>query len=466
MNTQLQTALKNTNKLKELLNQILDLQKLDEKLLGLDLSDFELISFCREIVSSFEGFCFQSNCKLIFKSNISEAMVRFDQIRLRSIINNLLSNAFKYNKESGWVQFNLEVNENQINIEIKDNGIGISKKYLKKLGERYFQIEQSNTSIEGTGIGLAYVKELLQLMKGNIEFYSIENEGTSVNITLPCDTINIENEKTVSMEIKASEQVFNGLEERITDDMGSLPRILIIEDNVELRAFLRDLFSPAYQVICAKDGQEGKEMALKHIPDLIISDIMMPAIRGNELCKILKNDINTSHITIILFTAQGSSDSIVDGYDCGADDYIIKPFDTEVLLKKVQNIITTSENARKQFSFTDLDRSTSVYSEFDKKFIKDCMSIIKNNIDNSHFTVEFLAEKMNIHRRTLLRKFNALTAKSPIDLIRHSRMTKAAELIKSNYRVNEVALMVGYEDSSRFSKAFKQFHGVSPSAYN
>jgi signal transduction histidine kinase/DNA-binding response OmpR family regulator len=465
MNTQLQTALKNTNKLKELLNQILDLQKLDEKLLGLDLSDFELVVFCREIVSSFEGYCFQSSCRLNFESNISEAVVRFDQIRLRSIINNLLSNAFKYNKPDGWVQFNLEVNASQINLEIKDNGIGISGEHLKKLGERYFQIEQSNASIEGTGIGLAYVKELLQLMKGNIEFSSIENEGTSVNITLPCDNIHILAEQAVSMEIKAREKVFSDLEERITEDTDGLPRILIVEDNFELRSFLRDLFAPTYQVICAKDGQEGKEMALKYIPDLIISDIMMPAIKGNELCKILKNDINTSHITIILFTAQGSPDSIVDGYGCGADDYIVKPFDTEVLLKKVQNIISTSENARKQFSFTDMDRSTSVYSEFDKKFIKDCMSIIKSNIDNSHFTVEFLAEKMNIHRRTLLRKFNALTAKSPIDLIRHSRMSKAAELIKGNYRVNEVALMVGYEDSKRFSQAFKQFHGVSPSAY-
>ena len=131
----------------------------------------------------------------------------------------------------------------------------------------------------------------------------------------------------------------------------------------------------------------------------------------------------------------------------------------------MQNIISTSENARKQFSFTDVDRSTSIYSEFDKKFIKDCMSIININIDNSHFTVELLAEKMSVHRRTLLRKFNALTGKSPIDLIRHTRMSQAAELIKQNYRVNEVALMVGHEDSSRFSKAFKQFHGVSPSAY-
>ena len=465
--SQLQTALKNTNKLKELLNQVLDLQKLDEKLLGLDLTDFEIIAFCREIVASFEGYCYQSNCQLKFESNISEAIVRFDQIRLRSIINNLLSNAFKYNKEGGLVKFKLEVIESQVNLEIKDNGIGISDEHLKRLGERYYQVEQSNASVEGTGIGLAYVKELVQLMKGSIKISSIENEGTSVIIALPCDVIKIQTEKPVSMEIKARKQLFSELEEQISDQMDGLPRILIVEDNFELREFLRDLFAPSYQVISAKDGQEGKEMALKYIPDLIISDIMMPGIKGNELCKILKNDVNTSHITIILFTAKGAPESIVDGYDCGADDYIVKPFETELLVKKVNNIIATGENARKQFSFTDMDRSTSIYSEFDKKFLKDCLSIIKDNLDNSQFTVEFLAEKMSVHRRTLLRKFNGLTGKSPIDLIRHTRMSKAAELIRNKkYRVNEVALMVGYEDTNRFSQAFKQFFGVSPSSFS
>jgi DNA-binding response OmpR family regulator len=267
------------------------------------------------------------------------------------------------------------------------------------------------------------------------------------------------------MEIKAREQLFNELEEQLSDQVDGLPRILIVEDNFELRLFLHDLFAPSYQVISAKDGQEGKEMALKYIPDLIISDIMMPGIKGNELCKILKNDVNTSHITVILFTAKGSPDNIVDGYDCGADDYIVKPFETDLLVKKVKNIIATGENARKQFSFTDMDRSTSIYSEFDKKFLKDCLSIIKDNLNNSQFTVEFLAGKMSVHRRTLLRKFNALTGKSPVDLIRYNRMSHAAELIKQKYRVNEVALMVGYEDSSRFSQAFKEFHGVTPSSY-
>lgn len=463
---QLQLAINNTNKLRTLVNQILDLQKLDEHLLSLDLSEFEIISFCKEIVSSFEGYSSQNNCKLIFEANIAKAKITFDQVRLQSIITNLLSNAFKFNKENGQIIFKLNLNMQQLKLEISDTGKGISSDHLKKLGERYFQIEDSDTSLEGSGIGLAYVKEILALAKGKFSVSSELGKGTNIIITLPLDMIEVQDNTPIKLEISNRDQFnqFHNLDSEPGEN--DLPQILIIEDNYDLRIFLRDLFATSYQVICAKDGQEGKDLAFKHLPDLIISDVMMPKIQGNELCKMLKNDINTSHITIILFTAKGSADSIVDGYDCGADDYIVKPFDTDLLLKKVKNIISTGENARKKFSFTDIERSKSIYSDFDKKFLEDCTSIIKDKLQDSSFTVEVLAGNINLHRRTLLRKFNALTGKSPIDLIRHFRMSKAAELFKEKYRVNEVALMVGYEDTNRFSQAFKQFHGVSPSVYN
>ena len=466
INNQLQLAINNTNKLKTLVNQILDLQKLDEHLLSLDLSEFEIISFCKEIVYSFEGYSIQNNCKLIFEANIGKAQITFDQGRLQSIITNLLSNAFNFNKENGEVIFKLDINTNQILLEISDTGKGISSDHLKKLGERYYQIEDSNTSVEGSGIGLAYVKEIVELVKGEFSVSSELGKGTNIAISLPLEMIEVQDDTPVNLEISNRDQFVNQLENLISEPSeNGQPQILIVEDNYELRLFLRDLFTTSYQVICAKDGQEGKELALKHLPDLIISDVMMPNIRGNELCKMLKNDLNTSHITIILFTAKGAEKSIIDGYDCGADDYIVKPFDTDVLLRKVNNIILTGENARKKFSFTDIEHSKTTYSDFDKKFLKDCMSIIKDNFQNSNFTVEVLAENINLHRRTLLRKFNALTGKSPVDLIRYIRMSKAAELIKEKYRVNEVALMVGYEDTNRFSQAFKQFHGASPSTY-
>ena len=464
---QLELAINNSNKLKTLVNQILDLQKLDEHLLSLDLSEFEIISYCKEIVNSFESYSTQYNCKLVFETNIGKARITFDQGRLQSIITNLLSNAFKFNKENGEIVFKLNLSSCQLIIEISDTGNGIRSEHLKKIGERYYQVENSNINVEGTGIGLAYVKEIVALMNGEFNISSKFGIGTNVKIYLPLDTLEVLDNNPLKLEINKQDQLVNQIENIIseTNEKG-MPRILIVEDNYELRLFLRDLFAPSYQVICAKDGEEGKILAFKYLPDLIISDVMMPKIKGNELCQTLKNDINTSHITIILFTAKGSSDNIIDGYDCGADDYIVKPFDTDLLLKKVKNIISTGENARKKFSFTDIERSNSIYSDFDKKFLEDCMSIIKNNLQDSSFTVEVLAENINVHRRTLLRKFNALTGKSPADLIRHTRMTQAAKLIKGKYRVNEVALMVGYEDVNRFSKAFKQFFGMTPSSYN
>jgi signal transduction histidine kinase/AraC-like DNA-binding protein len=465
---QLQIALNNTNKLNRLVNQILDLQKLDEHQLDLDLSEFEIIAFCTEIVSSFEGYCYQSNCSFTFEANIGKALVKFDQGRLLSIMNNLLSNAFKFNKENGLVKFNVDVKDKQLKFKITDTGKGISKEHLEHLGKRYYQFEKPDSGIEGTGIGLAYVKELVDLMKGKIEISSTVNKGTTVSISLPCHEMEILDKKPVKIEKKPDKQIFDQIEKEISDKTeNDQVRILIVEDNTELRLFLRDLFSPSFHVVCAKDGQEGMDLALKHLPEIIISDVMMPGIRGNELCKLLKHNISTSHITIILFTAKGTHESIVDGYDCGADDYIVKPFDTDLLVKKVKNIVTTGENNRKQFSFTDIEHTNHIYSEYDKKFLQDCMTIVKDNMSKCNFTVESLADHLNIHRRTLLRKFKALTGKLPIDLIKHARMTHAANLIRSQkYRVNEVAFMVGYEDNNRFSQAFKQFHGQSPSTYN
>jgi DNA-binding response OmpR family regulator len=439
---------------------------MDKHALVLNISEFEIVSFCKDIVFSFEGYSSQNNCKLIFESNVSEAQIKFDKERLQSIITNLLSNAIKFNKENGQVIFKLELKKKQLKLEISDTGIGIDSGNLKKLGERYYQIERSDYSVEGTGIGLAFVKELTEQMKGSMKISSVLNKGTTVDIVLPCDENKVENKPLVTLEINSIPQIIEHIDDHISDNINNLPRVLIVEDNNELRLFLRDLFSKDYYVICAKDGQEGKDMAFKYLPDLIISDVMMPKITGNRLCKLLKNDINTSHITIILFTAKGSPDSIVDGFDCGADDYIVKPFDTDLLLKKVNNIMLTTENAKKKFNFLNVEHSKNIYSDIDKQFLIDCMCVIKDNLKNSSFTVDVLSEKINVHRRTLLRKCNALTGKSPNDLIKHARMTKAAELIKEGYLVKEVALLVGYEDTNRFSKAFKQFHGSSPSAYN
>lgn len=466
---QLKLALNNTKKLKALVNQILDLQKIDEDHLNLNISRFEIVSFCKDITSSFEGYSYQHNCKLQFNSNTAYAVVELDNMRISAIISNLLSNAFKFNKNGGEVKFNLIVTASQIKITINDTGKGIPPEDLTKMGSRYYQVP-SSFSVEGTGLGFAYVKELIYLMKGTLEVSSEVNIGTKVEIIIPCEGIIIEDNNPEKLEIIPRDNTLTNLKDQISDesDKELTKSILIVEDNNDLRLYLHDLFNPFYKVLTAKNGEEGKDMALKYLPDLILSDIMMPNIQGNELCKMLKNDVNTCHITIILLTAKNSFESKFNGYDCGADDYIEKPFDSDLLLKKVKNVLATIENTRKQFNIMDYEnKTTSMYTDLDKEFLKNIITIIHENLNNSDFTVEILADNIGMHRRTLLRKFKALTGKSPAEIIKHTKMSEAAKLIKDNkLRVNEVAFMVGYEDTNRFSKAFKQFHGVPPSSYN
>lgn len=468
LQNQLEPVLNNTKSLKGLVNQILDLEKMDEHRLNLNYSTFEIVSFCKEIAESFKEYCSQGNYEFSFESNASEAVVKFDKVRLNSIINNLLSNAFKYNKENGDVQFKLTINNQKLELEIKDTGKGISSEHIKNLGDRYYRIEHPETNVEGTGIGLTYVKETVNLMNGEFKLSSSFGVGTTVTVTLPCKEIEIKSPISVHLDIHSKGQFIEKIKDQLAEEVEVRNTcILIIEDNFELRTYLKDLFKTDYIVICAKDGQKGKELAMQYIPDLIISDIMMPGIKGNKLCKILKDDIKTCHIPIILFTAKGAHDSIVDGYDCGADDYIVKPFNFDLLVKKVNNILSTVENIRKQFNFIDIEHNKTTHSETDKNFLQDCFSVINENLRNSSFTVELLAENLGFHKKTLTRKFKSLTGKLPNELIRHARMTKAALLVQEKkYRINEIAKMVGYEDSNRFSSAFKQFHGVVPSSYN
>jgi len=469
INKQLKLALNNTEKLQHIVNQILDLRKLDENQLVIRPSTFDIVSSLKELATSFEAFCHQTKCKLIFHSNTTDALIYFDQSKLSYIVGNVMSNAFKYNREEGEVTLKIEITRQVIYISVQDTGIGIAEEDLKKLGTRYYQADTSVFFSEGSGIGLAYVKELVDLMNGKLKIVSKINEGTIVDISLPCSQIEIQNHEPFSFDIKPNVNIFEKVNEIIADDEGYAHSncILVVEDNYDLRIFIKDLFSHTYRVICAKDGQEGKDLAIKHNPGLIISDIMMPGIQGTELCKILKNDIRTSHIPIVLITAKDNRESQVDGYQCGADDYIVKPFDTELLLQKVKNILATRDNVRKHFSFGDENnKDSTVYNDLDRELLKKCSEIIQSNLDNSSFTVELLSEEVGMSRRTLHRKFLALTGQSPSDLIKHIRMSHAAILLREGkLRVNEVAAMVGYEDSKRFSSAFKQFHGVTPSDF-
>ena len=464
----LELALKNTSKLQQIVNQILDLRRLDDLKFELCLSDFDLVEVLKEITSSFESLCHKNQCKFVLESNITSAIVRQDRERLVTILNNLLSNAFKYNRREGEVVLFSELTEKSIKIIIADTGKGIAEEHLGMLFDRYYQVNNSS-STEGSGIGLAYVKELIGLMRGSIKITSKVDEGTTITIEIPNSYVEFCDKVPFRMEIKPKPNLVS-LPDLIGPDQEATgsKRLLIIEDNNDLRIFIENMFSPFYQILCADNGKKGLKLALQYNPDLIISDIMMPEMQGDELCQILKNDIQTSHIPVILLTAKDGRKSQLNGYECGADDYIVKPFDSEMLIQKVKNILMTQANAKKLFSFSNSEvRGNLAYTDIDRDLLKKCVTLVNDNVDNSGFTVELLATELGLSRKTLLRKFKALTDKTPSELIRHTRMSQAAILLREKkLRVTEVANMVGYEDAERFSNAFKQFHGKSPSVYS
>ena len=464
LKNKLNLALTNTNKLQQIVNQILDLRKIDDLKLELCPSDIELVSFIKEIAASYDPLCQKTNCKLLVRSDVSEVHTRLDGERLAAILNNLLSNTFKYNKKEGEVVLSCQVSSKNIRLSVSDTGIGIAKNHLHRLFDRYYQTQSSHQS-NGSGIGLSYVKELINLMGGSINVDSQENIGTTFTINIPVETISVKNDKAFEDSFIPQINPMDDLLVQLDSDEGT-KKILIVEDNHDLRTFIGEMFQNDYKVLFAEDGDQGRELAEQNNPDIIISDIMMPGLQGNELCQVLKTNLQTSHIPFILLTARDDRESQVNAYECGADDYLVKPFDSELLVHKVENILKTHDNARKQFNFADFNPVTQTIPDIDKDFLKRCISFVNENLDQSDFTVEQLSSALDVSRKTLLRKLKALTGKTPSDLIKHARMSRAASLLKEKkLRVNEVAIMVGYDDAERFSSAFKQTFGKSPSSF-
>jgi signal transduction histidine kinase/DNA-binding response OmpR family regulator len=457
----------NAQKLHDLTNQIMDLQKLDAGNLQLIPEKADIVEYCMRIASSFESLCHKKNNTIIFSANHYKVTAFFDKDKIAKILTNLLLNAFKFCYNNSNIVVMLEMDENKFKLSVADQGIGIPGDQKENVFKRYYQVPADN-HVTGTGIGLAYVKELVGFMKGEVSIESIIKAGTKVSISVPVDKYSIEDISEYYVEIpsdvtRTNIKEFN-VKELIKEDE-SESTVLIVEDNDELRDFIADLLRPDFNIRLAKDGQEGLRTAFQYIPDIIISDVIMPGTNGFELCSTLKKDERTSHIPVILLTARDSSQSSLEGYKTGADDYIIKPFDDELLKLKVRNIIATNEAGRKQLDFKSLLAIEGLkIGDTDKRFIKKCLTVIEKYINNSGFTVDNLAEELSFSSRNLYRKIKALTNQTPAELIRVYRLHYAKRLLQNTkMRVFEIALAVGYEDVNRFRQAYKKYFGFLPS---
>ncbi len=475
---------RNALNLNKLLNQLLDFRKLQSGNLKLNLTEADLVDFIRTIVNSFNDFANEKQIKLKFTTLKKRLYVSFDPDIIEKILNNLLSNAFKFTDEGGSVTVNLslifdsddndfldgEKEKQYIEMIVKDTGRGISDNNLNKIFNRFFQTDD-NKANSGAGIGLSLVKELVNLHKGKIFVASTPGKGTKFTIRLPYlatlpDKMLEATEGTSKAE-KENQLLPAAIVEAGTLEQLNLRIMLIVEDNADVRNFIASHFNTIFKIVEAKNGEEGWKTAVEIIPDIIISDVLMPVTDGYELCKRLKNDERTSHIPVLLLTALHSKEHELKGLTTGADDYITKPFDLSVLQAKVDNVLSIRESLKHKFTGTMvLEPKNVMISSPDERFLQKAIEVIENNISDCDLDIESFSAKVGVSRMQLYRKLHALTDMTVKEFIRHIRLKRAAQLlIQQKMNVSEVAYEVGFKDLSHFRKCFRREYGMSASEF-
>ena len=468
---------KSTQRMLRLINQLLEFRKMQNNKLALSLEETDVMGFLHEIFLSFKDTAASKNMDFRFQPSVASYKMFIDKGNLDKVVYNLLSNAFKYTPSNGKVILSAIVDEEKqcLEISVSDTGIGIAKEKRRELFKRFMQ---SNFSSNSTGIGLHLTHELVNVHKGTITYDENQGGGSIFTVLLPTAT-SVYEEKDFLIPHNAflEEKSYKKESEEETDipevneiearEPSNLYRLLIIEDDNDVREFLKDEFKPYFEVVTEADGVSGLERARTYDADLIICDVLMPGLTGFEVTRKLKSDFDTSHIPIILLTAMSSAENHLKGVESGADAYITKPFSPKLLLARAFQLIKQREKLRKKFSDEPgMITPTICTSEKDKQFADKLQAILEQQIGNSEFAVDDLASIMGLGRSTFYRKVRGVTGYSPNEYMRIIRMKKAAELLLENrYTVAEVSYKVGIEDPFYFSKCFKKQFGHSPSVY-
>ncbi|MGB0862419.1 MAG: hybrid sensor histidine kinase/response regulator transcription factor [Saprospiraceae bacterium] len=472
---------RNAQHLLGLINQLLDISKLESGNMKLETSHGDIVEQSQLIVQQMQPMANQKGLNLIFKSSNSHLFTNYDQNKWNKILFNLLSNAIKFTPENGTVSMNLKTNNvDLIIVEVQDTGRGIAPENLKNIFNRFYQTDDSSTRLqEGTGIGLALVKELVELQNGTIKAESQLGKGTTFILELPIlvSTIETENELqpqvlAINPSIEASEKNLALTETVIIQD--NKLQLLIIEDNQELRSYIRSCIDEnIYQVTEAKDGEEGLEKAQVIIPDLIISDVMMPKKDGFEVTQFIRQTLSTSHIPIILLTAKSALESRLEGLRRGADAYLTKPFSPQELVLRIRKLIELRQMLQNRYHTASqlsnehlIENEVSTFEKEDK-FIADFKNYILENITDEDLNGDKLGKVFYLSRMQLHRKIKALTNLPTGQLVRTIRLEKAKELLETEkITITEVAYKTGFSSSTNFSRAFKKHFGASPSKIN
>ncbi len=466
-----QLIYKNTQRLLALVNQILDFRKVQNGNIKLKVTEVDFSVYLQNTFNSFKPLAKEK--KIEFSLNCSEEInAWFDTDKCDKILYNLLSNAFKFTPDKGKIEINVNVKQNAprtISVCVKDSGIGISEKDQKKIFKRFFQAKSGLANNTGTGIGLSLVEHLIALHKGQIKVDSSAGKGSAFTFSIPIDKSAYTEEEIFDISptsIVADEPQAD--QNLLLDPTAELKeKLLIVEDNTELRMFLKNYLSRTFDIYEATNGKEGLEQCKNTKPLICIVDVMMPVMDGLEFCSALKNDVSISHIPVVLLTALAEDENKIKGYKAGADGYLAKPFQPEVLSAKIESIINNRKKLKEKFSNeSGTEVSYVSHSPADATFMSKLKDFIEANIDKPNFTVKDICEEMGMSSSKLYRKLKEITDLSPNEFIRTMRLKKSTELLRSKqYNVSEVAIMVGFNDPLYFSRCFKKQFGLSPSKY-
>jgi signal transduction histidine kinase/ligand-binding sensor domain-containing protein/DNA-binding response OmpR family regulator len=472
---------RNAKRLLNLVNQLLDFRKLEVQEVRFNPSEGDIISFIRETVFSFSDLSEKKDVRLDFTTTVKTMETLFDPDKLEKILFNLLSNAFKFTPEHGAVGVHVDTAKRDdglwLMISVSDSGIGIPADKLDRVFDRFFQAELPKTIMnQGSGIGLSITREFVRVHGGEIKVKSERDKGTEFIVSIPVKEVLAHVDAVDALpEKNGSVVAANGVEEEpVSDDNGHLGEqnsatktLLLVEDNDDFRFYLKDNLKQFYSIAEARNGDEGWRQTLAVHPDLVVSDVMMPGINGMELCRKIKNDERVSHIPVILLTARSAEEQKLEGIQMGADDYITKPFNFEILESRIRNLIELREKSQKVFRKTlDVKASELNITPLDQKFIENAIRCVEQNVSSPDFSVEHLGRELGISRAYLYKKIVALTGKSPLEFIRTIRLQHAAQLLeKSQLTVAEVAYQVGFNNPKYFTKYFKEEFNMLPSIY-
>ena len=473
---------KNAWYMRNLISELLDFRKQEQGYLKLRVEEQNLVTFTRQIYMCFYEYAQKKEITYRFDSVEETISVWFDPIQLQKVIFNLLSNAFKYTSNKGNITVEVRKVASQAIVSVCDTGVGIPEEHISKIFERFYQTDNSSSFTLGTGIGLALAKGIMNMHHGKIDVESTVGKGTKFTLSLPLGNRHFSDEEMATVESRESviiseavpmlpfEQIMD-VEEEKTKVQENIkeedkPIILLVDDNEELLSMLEDLFLPIYKVYIAHDGREGLEMARQIQPDLIISDVMMPEMSGKELCYKIKTNVELSHISVVLLTAQTSVEYVVEGLMFGADDYVTKPFNVKVLIARCNNLIKNKKRLIAHYAGKTITESpvTEAINERDKELLAKCVNIIKENFENPAFDVTALASELCVGRSKLYMQFKQMTGLTPNEFILKIKLDEAMSLLKNHPELNisEISIRLGFSSPRYFSKSFKAFFGVAP----